>query len=185
MVQVPDQPRRHTSSRERQPPTTINLSKLWLTVAEAGKKTKKKPSQLEELKITNTPGTHNKCFFAAISIALFGSPCYASILKQRCLLWARSLPLTDPVLRHWTEANLEQDAIANAVNFHIAKFAGGMVETLDFPIALVWALAELWIDVIVISDEMNLDDPYETAIAVTGLNLQTPQRRTPPERDNG
>ena len=152
-------------------PTVINLSRLWLTVAEATKRTGKRPSQLDELKITPTPGTHNKCFFSAISIAMFGSPCYASILKQRCILWVRSLPLSDPVLGPWTEANQDPETANKAINFHLAKFAGGMVETLDFPITLVWALAELWVDVLVISDEVNLDDPSRTAIAVTGLNL--------------
>ena len=51
-------------------PSVINLSRLWLTVAEATKRTGKRPSQLDELKITPTRA-HTTSAFSLLS----PSPC--------------------------------------------------------------------------------------------------------------
>ena len=113
--------------------------------------------------MNTTPGVHNKCFFGGISIALFGTPCFAisSNTDASHGLGIRTLDIKHPLLHVWTE-DLEEvgqtEEARQAMHFHLAKLAAGMVQALDFPIVLVWALADLWVDVTVIPDAFVIED---------------------------
>ena len=69
--------------------------------------------------------------------------------------------MSHPLVQSWTEGrdmNTEREEAEKAFHFHFAKLAAGMVQALDFPIVLVWALADLWVDVTVISDVVKIED---------------------------
>ena len=113
------------------------------------------PLAARGLDIIPTPGTDNKCFFSALSITLFGSACWGSVLKARCAWWIRSLAPSDDILGAWAESLGNQQQEAAAVMGHLARFMSGMVEAQDVRIVLAWAFCDLWIDVTLVSNEVD------------------------------
>ena len=101
------------------------------------------PLAAQGMDIIPTPGTDNKCFFSALSISLFGSACWGSVLKARCAWWIRSLAPSDEILGAWAESLGNPQREAAAVLGHLARLMSGMVESQDVRIVLAWAFCDL------------------------------------------
>ena len=117
------------------------------------------PLQTAGFRRLQTTGRDNKCFFAALSQTLFGSQCWATILKARCLLWIRSLSPSEELLSLWSEGRWTVEDRTQAIIWNLIRLAGGMVEPQDVPIVLAWAFVDLWIDVFLVSNETDFSDP--------------------------
>ena len=113
------------------------------------------PLRATGLEIIPTPGTDNKCFFSSISISLFGSACWGSVLKARCAWWIRSIQPSEEIFGAWTESLGNRDREAAAAMGHLARLMSGMVESQDIRIVLAWAFCDLWVDVTLVSNEVD------------------------------
>ena len=113
------------------------------------------PLRATGLEIIPTPGTDNKCFFSSISISLFGSACWGSVLKARCAWWIRSIQPSEEIFGAWTESLGNRDKEAAAAMGHLARLMSGMVESQDIRIVLAWAFCDLWVDVTLVSNEVD------------------------------
>ena len=96
-----------------------------------------------------------KCFFNSIAMFLFGIHAFGGILKQKAILWILERPLNDPVLSPWSSQSSDTVTIEER-DAHLSRLATGPVCSEDFPILCCWAMADLWVDLVVFSDMPNL-----------------------------
>ena len=135
----------------------LNMRKLEVDVNQCTRE-RRNPLLLPYLMRRPTTGRDNKCFFAALSAALFDSECWASILKARCVLWIRSLSMSETIIGAWTEGRSSEAERTQACIWNIARMAGGMLQGQDIAVALAWAFVELWVDVAIVSNEIDTID---------------------------
>ena len=92
-----------------------------------------------------------KCFFTSIATFIFGIAAYGGILKQKAILWILERHIHDAVLSSWRidEATL---LTIERRDRCLSRLATGPVESDDFPILCCWAMADLWVDLVVLSD---------------------------------
>ena len=127
-----------------------------MRVALAGNPTRD-PWTVLKLQPVRTTGSELKCYFSALSIALFGSAAYGSILKARFLWWIRSLEIRDQAIRMWCEARwTSAEMHEDLEGFFLANFlriATGMLESIDLGLAQIWAFCDLWVDVVIVTSD--------------------------------
>ena len=107
------------------------------------------PVIITDLQLLPCPSNEERCFFSALSIALFGSPAFALLLKMRALLWLATAT-SEGRFDEWLSpaACTSQQTTQKAADI-IFSIAAGAVSDEAFPFMLAWSLLDLQINIIV------------------------------------
>ena len=111
-----------------------------------------------------------RCFFVALSIGLFGSPCWGLLLKKRFLWWACANVFNDHLMAPLDASAGESGPSAlDARLTQLFGVARGELSDGGTPLAVLWGLLDLQININVLFDHVAFRGG--PAVGISGLSL--------------
>ena len=111
-----------------------------------------------------------RCFFVALSVALFGSPCWGLLLKKRFLWWACANVVNDHIMAPLdVSAGDSGRSVLDARLIQLFEMARGELSDGGTPLAVLWGLLDLQININVLFDHVAFRGG--PAVGISGLSL--------------